>query len=129
MWRSAGQERTLEYLARGRNFVGMTEFADALDTTKTRIHRHLGTLVQQGYVIHAPDTGRYHVGTRLITLGRVVAESTDLSLAAQPHVRAIRIWGPGTPQIGNQPPVLRPIRRRKLLGLRFPRPFSCAIAS
>jgi IclR family KDG regulon transcriptional repressor len=82
--------RTLEYLARARSFVGVTELADALDTTKTRIHRHLGTLVQQGYVTHAADTGRYHVGTRLITLGRLVAESTDLSVAAQPHVRAVR---------------------------------------
>jgi IclR family transcriptional regulator, KDG regulon repressor len=82
--------RTLEYLARARNFVGVTELAAALDTTKTRVHRHLGTLVQQGYVTHAPESGRYHVGTRLITLGRLVAESTDLSLAAQPHMRALR---------------------------------------
>jgi DNA-binding IclR family transcriptional regulator len=82
--------RALEYLARARNFVGVTELAVALDTTKTRIHRHLGTLVQQGYATHAPETGRYHVGTRLITLGRLVAESTDLSLAAQPHMRAVR---------------------------------------
>lgn len=82
--------RTLEALARAREAVGVTELADQLGTTKTRIHRHLRTLVDQGYVTQATDTGRYQVGSRLITLGRIVAENTDLAAAAQPFLRQLR---------------------------------------
>jgi DNA-binding IclR family transcriptional regulator len=82
--------RTLEALARAREPVGVTELAETLGTTKTRMFRHLRTLVQQGYVTQAAGSGRYQVGMQLITLGRQVAESTDLSVAAQPHLRALR---------------------------------------
>ena len=81
--------RTLEHLAQSRRSVGVTELADKLGTTKTRVHRHLRTLVQQGYVTQASQTGRYQVGMRLISLGRHVAEGTDLSVAAQPHLRQL----------------------------------------
>jgi DNA-binding IclR family transcriptional regulator len=81
--------RTLEHLAASRRGLGVTELAAALGSTKTRVHRHLRTLVGQGYVTQAAQAGRYQVGTRLITLGRRVAEGTDLSLAAQPHLRAL----------------------------------------
>lgn len=82
--------RALEHLARAREPVGVTELAEALGTTKTRVHRHLRTLVQQGYITQAPNSGRYQIGTRLITLGRHVAEGRDLSAAAQPHMRDLR---------------------------------------
>lgn len=82
--------RILETLARASEPVGVTELAEALGTTKTRVHRHVRTLVQQGYVTQSPQTGRYLVGMRLVTLGRQVAESMDLSVAALPHLRDLR---------------------------------------
>ena len=82
--------RILETLARAAEPVGVTELAEALGTNKTRIHRHVRTLVQQGYVTQSPDTGRYLVGMRLVTLGRQVADSMDLSAAALPHLRDLR---------------------------------------
>jgi DNA-binding IclR family transcriptional regulator len=82
--------RALEHLARSRAPVGVTELAEALGSTKTRVHRHLRTLVQQGYITQAPHTGRYQIGTRLITLGRHVADGRDLSSAAHPHLRDLR---------------------------------------
>ena len=82
--------RILEYLAEQGKAVGVTALAQALGTTKSRIHRHLRTLVQQGYIQQSADTDRYRVGTRLLTLGVSVAENFDLTKAAQGILRELR---------------------------------------
>jgi len=61
-----------------------------LGTTKSRIYRHLRTLVQQGYIQQSADTDRYRVGTQLLTLGLSVAENFDLTKAAQGILRELR---------------------------------------
>jgi DNA-binding IclR family transcriptional regulator len=82
--------RILEHLAEQGNAVGVTALAQALGTTKSRIYRHLRTLVQQGYIQQSADTDRYRVGTRLMTLGLSVAENFDLTKAAQGVLRELR---------------------------------------
>ena len=82
--------RILEYLAEQGKAVGVTALAQALGTTKSRIYRHLRTLVQQGYIQQSADTDRYRVGTRLLTLGVSVAENFDLTKAAQGILRELR---------------------------------------
>ena len=42
----------LEYLAQHRSTLGVTDLARVFDTTKSRMHRHLQTLVAAGYVIY-----------------------------------------------------------------------------
>jgi IclR family transcriptional regulator, KDG regulon repressor len=58
----------LEYLAQHRSTVGVTDLARVFDTTKSRMHRHLQTLVAAGYVIREAETERYRSGGRLVTL-------------------------------------------------------------
>jgi IclR family KDG regulon transcriptional repressor len=80
----------LETLGRARSHLGVTALAEALGTTKSRIHRHLQTLVQQGYIVQSPITERYRLGARLIELGDAAVNSTDIaSIAAQP-MRVLR---------------------------------------
>ncbi len=75
----------LEFLARERRAVGVTALAQALGTTKSRIHRHLQTLVQQGYIVQPRDSDRYESGPRLVALGRAVSDNLDLAhVAADP---------------------------------------------
>ena len=57
--------RILEYLSEQRREVGVTALAQALGTTKSRVHRHL----------------RYRIGSRLVSLGRSVSEQLDLAQA------------------------------------------------
>ena len=86
--------RILEYLAEQGKAVGVTALAQALGTTKSRIYRHLRTLVQQGYIQQSADTDRYRVGTRLLTLGLSVAENFDLTKAAQASFASCAtLWG------------------------------------
>ena len=80
----------LEFIAQSQRAVGVTELARAFGTTKSRIHRHLQTLVGAGYLIHDADSERYRVSARLMALGQQVSEGHELTIAARPAMRALR---------------------------------------
>lgn len=80
----------LEALGRARGHLGVTALADSLGTTKSRIHRHLQTLVQQGYIVQSPTTERYRLGSRLIELGNAAANASDIASVAAQSMRALR---------------------------------------
>jgi len=82
--------RTIEYLSETRKPVGVTALAQALGTTKSRVHRHLQTLVQHGYVIQAADSEKYQVGPRLVTLARHISEGFDIAGFVSPALRELR---------------------------------------
>ena len=70
--------QVLEYLAQHRSTLGVTDLARVFDTTKSRMHRHLQTLVAAGYVMREDETERYRSGARLIAFGRAVADNFEL---------------------------------------------------
>ncbi len=80
----------LEYVAHCQTSVGVSELARAFGTTKSRIHRHLQTLVAAGYLIRSQDTERYSVSARLMALGQAVSESFEIATAAREVARALR---------------------------------------
>jgi IclR family transcriptional regulator, KDG regulon repressor len=80
----------LEAIGRARKPLGVTALSQELGTTKSRIHRHLRTLVQENYLSQSPETERYGVGPRLVTLGRAVADDLDLASAALPALLELR---------------------------------------
>lgn len=80
----------LETLGRARSHLGVTALAESLGTTKSRIHRHLQTLVQLGYIVQSPLTERYRLGPRLIELGNAAADATDIATMAAAPMRALR---------------------------------------
>lgn len=82
--------KILEHLAQHRGAVGVTELARALATTKNRIHRHLQTLIEGGYVLQDEGDERYRVSARLMVLGVAVGENYDLSIAARPAITDLR---------------------------------------
>ncbi|MCB1423590.1 MAG: IclR family transcriptional regulator [Nitratireductor sp.] len=81
--------RVIEHLAQSRRPIGVTSLANDLGTTKSRIYRHLQTLVQQGYIVRSEETERYKVGSRLISLGRQVSENNSLVNAAHYPMREL----------------------------------------
>ncbi|MCO5161046.1 MAG: IclR family transcriptional regulator [Mesorhizobium sp.] len=80
----------LEYVARCQTSVGVSEMARAFGTTKSRIHRHLQTLVSAGYLVRNLDTERYSISARLMALGQAVSESFELATAAREIARELR---------------------------------------
>lgn len=73
----------LEHIAQQRSTVGVSELAKAFGTTKSRIHRHLQTLVASGYLLRDSETERYGISARLMALGQAVSENFELSSAAR----------------------------------------------
>lgn len=82
--------RILEHLAGAGRDVGVTGIAAALGTTKSRIFRHLQTLVAQGYAARASDTERYRIGPQFVALGLAVSGGLDLATMAIPAMRDLR---------------------------------------
>lgn len=82
--------QVLETLAKAKGDMGVTALASALDTTKSRIHRHLRTLKSLGYISQSEQTERYRIGARLIALGQAASGSADFTSVAQSHMRALR---------------------------------------
>ena len=80
----------LEQVARSPRGVGVTGLANMLGTSKSRVHRHLQTLVQQGYVTQPEDSERYEIGPRLVALGQAVFDSSGLLRAAQDPLLELR---------------------------------------
>lgn len=80
----------LETLGKARSHLGVTALADSLGTTKSRIHRHLQTLVQLGYIVQSPITERYRLGSRLIELGNAAVNATDIASIAAQSMRTLR---------------------------------------
>ena len=68
----------------------VTDLAKLLGTSKNRIHRHLQTLVDMGYVVRDADTQRYSVGIRLVQLGSAVANQYDLLSVSRPIMQRLR---------------------------------------
>lgn len=82
--------KLVAHLARQREPVGVTAIAEALGTTKSRIHRHLQTLIQQGYARQEPISERYHIGPALINIGISISENYDLARMARGALTGLR---------------------------------------
>jgi IclR family transcriptional regulator, KDG regulon repressor len=82
--------RILEHVAREREPVRVTDLAAAFGTNKSKIFRHLRTLLQQGYIVQEEGTERYRIGTRLIALGRAVSANFDLVRIANGVIADLR---------------------------------------
>jgi DNA-binding IclR family transcriptional regulator len=85
----------LEYLERAGS-AGVTEIADAVDSSKSTVHNHLTTLRDDGYVVN--DDGRYRLGLRFLGLGESTRLQTDLYEVARPQVEELV---DGTDLVGN----------------------------
>jgi IclR family acetate operon transcriptional repressor len=89
--RIASSRRTLAILdtLAEEGALGTNEIARRLGTTASTVSRQLGTLVEAGYVEHAPDTGRYRLGIQLVRIANLVLMRLDVRTVARPHLEAL----------------------------------------
>ncbi len=80
----------LEFLAQQRGAVGVTDLSQHFGTTKSRVHRHLQTLMVGGYVTQDEESERYRVSARLMAMGEVVGQNFDLPAVARPAMDDLR---------------------------------------
>lgn len=82
--------QVLEQVVRTPKGVGVTSLAKTLGTSKSRIHRHLQTLVRQGYVFQHEDSERYEVGHKLVSLVQSVSDNSGMVHAAYDPLLELR---------------------------------------
>jgi len=80
----------LEFIAGSQRAVGVTELARTFETTKSRIYRHLRTLVTAGYLTQEQESERYRASARLMALGQAVSEGHEITAVARPAMRDLR---------------------------------------
>ncbi len=76
--------RVLNSLADARREMGVTEIARQVGIDPSSTYRILTTLAHHGYVGQNPQTTKYRLGMRLLSLGDVVSESLHLSELGRP---------------------------------------------
>lgn len=76
----------VEVLAGTPDPLGVSELARRLGHTKARVHRHLVTLKELGFVQQDAATDRYRLGWKLFRLGMTLAENFDLRRVARHHL-------------------------------------------
>ena len=82
--------RIIEALAGSPPGLGVTELANLLNATKTRIYRHLVTLGRAGFVVQNRETEKYCVGPRMVSLANSIANGVDLVVCARPALIELR---------------------------------------
>jgi DNA-binding IclR family transcriptional regulator len=83
---SAGQ--VLSLFTNERPERGVTEVALAIGVSKSKAHALLSSLTSVG-LLRRTDGGRYRVGWRVLSLNRVLAETTDFRRHARPVMETL----------------------------------------
>ncbi len=78
----------LERLAEGRRAMSAQEIAQACRLSRPTAYRLLTTLMSRGFV-RVDDNYQYSLGTRLLSLGRIVLDRIDLQELARPYLHEL----------------------------------------
>ena len=79
----------IEALAREGKPLGVTQLSERVGAQKTRVFRHLRTLLELGYVRQNAKTERYHLGIKLFVLCRGLADQFQLGKLARPALQQL----------------------------------------
>jgi DNA-binding IclR family transcriptional regulator len=66
-----------------------TDLARLTGINPSTVSRTLSTLVDAGYVVHVPESGRYRLGTHLLALSNHVLARLDLRVFARVHLELL----------------------------------------
>lgn len=73
-----------------RPVLGIADFADAMQMSRSTAHRYAITLLEMGYLEQTRGR-KYRLGTRVSDLGMSALNSRPLRALASPHLRELRI--------------------------------------
>lgn len=82
------------------NRMSLGDLAQATGLPKSTVARLVHTLVTLGYVFVCPDSGRYRLHPRVLTLGYPVMASMDKRLVALPMMQELADHSGGTVSLG-----------------------------
>jgi DNA-binding IclR family transcriptional regulator len=77
---------TVAFLARDREYHGVTEMCTALGITKATAHRILSSLLRLNWAERDPHSRKYRMGVAATRLGLAVVSNFDLVTASAPYM-------------------------------------------
>ena len=80
--------------------MSLGDLAKATGLPKSTVARLVHTLVETGYVYVCPDSGRYSLHPKVLTLGYPVMASMDKRLVALPMMQELADYSRGTVSLG-----------------------------
>lgn len=81
--------RVIEFLAREKVPVRLSQIAERLGLQKSNVHRLLSTLMELGYVTQEPEAGRYVLTLKVWEIGMAVVAEHPARRAAIPYMQEL----------------------------------------
>ncbi len=79
----------LEIMAATEAELGVTDISKKLAISTSSAHRLLITLVAKDFVVQNPITGKYRLGTKIVTLGNNVLINTNVIIESHPYLQEL----------------------------------------
>ncbi|EIT7127134.1 IclR family transcriptional regulator [Vibrio parahaemolyticus] len=80
----------IEFFSDKKNPVSLSEAADEMSLSKSKLHKYLASLLRIGIVTQAPN-GHYCHGAKLIELGAKILGHTDILQFCEPELQQLRL--------------------------------------
>jgi DNA-binding IclR family transcriptional regulator len=81
--------RILNYFSVEQPELRVSDLAAGLGLNKSAVSRLLATLASEGYVIKDPETQKYRLGLRILTLNSIVTSQLEINREARPILRQL----------------------------------------
>jgi DNA-binding IclR family transcriptional regulator len=81
--------QVIELLSRSPSGLSLLEMSNKLGIPKSTIHHILSTFGPHDYVSQDPDTRKYSLGLKFLTISKGILDSLDVRKIAYPHLRAL----------------------------------------
>lgn len=79
----------INLLAKNNTPLSLAYISAEMEMSKSTVHGIISTLVNTGFLVQAPDSGKYQLGTRLFEIGMRVSERWSEKRIAYPFITRI----------------------------------------
>ena len=79
----------LDYLAKEKRDVRLTEISSALSINKSSVHKMLAVMCEYEYVRQDGDTNKYGLGGKFVKIGSTMLRSTNIRVVAHPFMEKL----------------------------------------
>jgi IclR family KDG regulon transcriptional repressor len=81
--------RIIELLSKQKQSLSLLEMSSGLGFPKSTIHHILSTFLLHDYIVQEPDTKKYFLGLKFLSIGKVILESMDIRKIANKYLRLL----------------------------------------
>ena len=79
----------LDLLSKKPKGLSLSDLTVELDFPKSTIHHILSTFLPYEYVAQDPETKKYSLGFKFLSIGKVILDNIDVRKIANPHLRRL----------------------------------------